>query len=360
MPSSTRSCACGQQVERLLGDRERVHAVLVGPQQQRRRLDQPVGVEQVHLRADGPAARGPRPGTRAVGVAADAHERVPHEVARRRVAARGQALAHGRPVREPAGVGDEAIQPRHRGGAERHPGRALQAFPPRALVHRVGHQHQPPGRQLARDDGAQEDQRARLVAAHERPRPAHVAAEARHHLRHPVRRVGMVGAVLGVAVQRQVREHEPEAVARAPPPAAPTRGARAASSAAARAGVPCRPRGRRPACRRGGGRGAASTRGRSYRHRPCSAPPTTAGSSRSPSPRWGRSRPSRCTCSSTRRSSGTSGRRSSPRWRSRPRCSPPRSRCSTSSPTAPPRTSPGCTAPAARRRPRSSAHRRCG
>src|SRR5688572_8141613 len=29
----------GQQVERLLGDRERVHRVLVGPQQQRRNLD---------------------------------------------------------------------------------------------------------------------------------------------------------------------------------------------------------------------------------------------------------------------------------------------------------------------------------
>jgi membrane dipeptidase len=37
----------GQQPQRLLGDRERVQAVLVGPQQQRRDVDQVVGVEQL-------------------------------------------------------------------------------------------------------------------------------------------------------------------------------------------------------------------------------------------------------------------------------------------------------------------------
>ena len=45
----------------------------------------------------------------------------------------------------------------------------------------------------------------------------------------------MARAVLGVAVQRQVREHEPEAVGRAPRPAARTRGATGRRSAAARA-----------------------------------------------------------------------------------------------------------------------------
>src|SRR5918999_4799905 len=39
----------GQQVERFLGQRQRVHDVLVRPQQQRRNLDQAVDVEQVGL-----------------------------------------------------------------------------------------------------------------------------------------------------------------------------------------------------------------------------------------------------------------------------------------------------------------------
>ena len=47
--------------------------------------------------------------------------------------------------------------------------------------------------------------------------------------------------------------------------------------------------------------------------------PTTARSSRSRCPRSARWPPSRCTCSSTRRSSATSARRSSPRSRSRRR-----------------------------------------
>jgi Na+-driven multidrug efflux pump len=51
-----------------------------------------------------------------------------------------------------------------------------------------------------------------VVAADQRPRPAHLAAEAGDHLGHPVRRVRVPRAVLGVAVQRQVGQHEAEAI----------------------------------------------------------------------------------------------------------------------------------------------------
>ena len=73
-------------------------------------------------------------------------------------------------------------------------------------------QHEPAGRELPGLHGAQQDQRADVVAADQRPRPAHLAAEAGDHLGHPVGRVGVARAVLGVAVQRQVGQHEPEAV----------------------------------------------------------------------------------------------------------------------------------------------------
>ncbi|MBA3328913.1 MAG: hypothetical protein H0T43_11490, partial [Solirubrobacterales bacterium] len=51
------------------------------------------------------------------------------------------------------------------------------------------------------------------MAADERVRPADLAAERRHDLGQPVQRVGVARAVLGVAMQRQVGQHEAEAVA---------------------------------------------------------------------------------------------------------------------------------------------------
>ena len=55
----------GQQVERLLGARQRVHAVLVGPQQQHRAVHVGVGVEQLALRARSGQCRAKRAQERA-------------------------------------------------------------------------------------------------------------------------------------------------------------------------------------------------------------------------------------------------------------------------------------------------------
>ena len=76
----------------------------------------------------------------------------------------------------------------------------------------VGHEHEPRRRELPGDDRAQEDLRARAVAADERVAAAGLAAEVRHDLGEPVDRVRVARAVLGVAVQRQVGQHEPEAI----------------------------------------------------------------------------------------------------------------------------------------------------
>ena len=66
-----------------------------------------------------------------------------------------------------------------------------------------------------RRDGVQDDLGAEVVAADQRPRPEHLGGEARDHVGEPVRRVGVARALLGVAVQRQVGQHDAEAVRRA-------------------------------------------------------------------------------------------------------------------------------------------------
>ena len=76
----------------------------------------------------------------------------------------------------------------------------------------VGHEHEPRRRELPGDDRPQEDLGPRAVAADERMAAARLAAELRHDLGEPVDRVRVARSILGVAVQRQVREHEPEAV----------------------------------------------------------------------------------------------------------------------------------------------------
>ena len=119
MPGSTRRCASGSRPSASSAIETRVQAVLVGPQQQRRHVDQAVGVEQVGLRAGRPAPGRARPGAGARGVAADVGEGVAHEVARGRVAARAQRLAGLGPERHPRGVRDHAVEPRHGAGARR-------------------------------------------------------------------------------------------------------------------------------------------------------------------------------------------------------------------------------------------------
>ena len=106
-----------------------------------------------------------------------------------------------------------------RGRGPAPPPRARRIATPRSARSRAGRRCSAfgistsrPGVSWRAGDGAQQDQRADLVAADERPRPAGVAAEAGEHLGEPLRRVGVARAVLGVAVQRQVGQHEPEAV----------------------------------------------------------------------------------------------------------------------------------------------------
>ena len=68
------------------------------------------------------------------------------------------------------------------------------------------------GEGCSRATASQQDLRPGVVAADQRPRPEHLRGEPGHHLGEPVERVGVVRAILGVAVQRQVRQHDAEAV----------------------------------------------------------------------------------------------------------------------------------------------------
>ena len=102
------------------------------------------------------------------------------------------------------------VQPRH---GRRPGGAARQAAAGRAPVQGGGHQHEPAGHEPAVEHRAQEQQRADVVPADARARPARVAQEAGQHLREPFGRVGVARAVLGVPVQREVGQHEAVAVA---------------------------------------------------------------------------------------------------------------------------------------------------
>src|SRR4051794_41924208 len=93
--------------------------VAVGPEQQRRRRDPRVDVEQLAARADGPRARERRPRAGEVGVAADVGERVADEVARRRVAADAEPRADLRRERAAGGGAEEAGGPGPAAGAGR-------------------------------------------------------------------------------------------------------------------------------------------------------------------------------------------------------------------------------------------------
>src|SRR4051795_12299669 len=112
----------------------------------------------------------------------------------------------------PGAVAEEPVEPGRGGGARGHPPDGAQRGALGRAVQAVGHEHELAGLQRPGLDRAQEDLGAEVVAADERARPGGVRAERRHHLGEPLQRVRVARAVLGVPVQRQVGEHDAEAV----------------------------------------------------------------------------------------------------------------------------------------------------
>ena len=184
MLGSTRSCPSRQQLERLFGARQRMHAVAVGPQQQHRHPQPRVEVEQLALGAARPAARGARPRAREAGVAGHVGEGLAEEVGRGGVAARAErdpALrAEGRGGR----VGEHHVEPGHGGRPGGDLDRRAQPAAGRRHVQAVGHQHQPRRREQAELDPAQQDLGAGVVAR----RPAGAARAPRPRSRPSPRR----------------------------------------------------------------------------------------------------------------------------------------------------------------------------
>ena len=263
MPASTRSCASGSRSSASSAACERVQRVLVGPQQQRRRgrsarsgraARGAARTRPARARTSPTSARGSRcrrrrrtrggrgrapPGSpRALSFTPSVGpERAPRAVAEHAVEARGPRAAR--------------VVARHARAARRRSRRPVQA---------VGHQRRAcAGCELRRLDaraaGPRRRGRGRRRAAAGR---ATSTAERGHHLGEPVERVRVARAVLGVAVQRQVGQHEPEAVAEVLDDRLPLAVAEERRVQRARAPARCPPRGRRRARRRGGGRGAAS------------------------------------------------------------------------------------------------------
>ena len=109
-------------------------------------------------------------------------------------------------------VGEQAVEPRDDRGARRQlPGGARPRVR-RPRVQAVGHQHHARRRDALAEDRAQQDLGAGVVAGEQRARAEHLGAEAAEHLGEPVERVGVAGPRLGVAVQRQVGQHDAKAV----------------------------------------------------------------------------------------------------------------------------------------------------
>jgi hypothetical protein len=111
----------------------------------------------------------------------------------------------------PVAVSASARAGHHR-RAGRQRARALGAAAHGPAVQRRGHQHEPAGRERPPADRLEQDHRAELMAADQRARAADVVQERAEQIGGPLGRVGVVRAVLGVAVQRQVGEHDPVAV----------------------------------------------------------------------------------------------------------------------------------------------------
>ena len=135
-----------------------------------------------------------------------------HEIARGGVAARGQAHAALGREHGARAVGEQPIEAGdgRRRAASRQAARSAGASG--GACRRLAISTSRDGRTRPLSDRVQQDLRAGVVAGEQRSRPEHLGGEAAEHLGEPVERVGVARAVLGVAVQRQVGEHDAEAV----------------------------------------------------------------------------------------------------------------------------------------------------
>ena len=165
MRGSTRSCGVGEQVERLLGDRQRVHRVLVGPQQQHR---------EVHPRRRRPAGPSARRAASAARPCAQERTRLPLPARsisawRTRSRAPGSSVTVrrsprlGRSTSAPARASSRS-QPGTTASAHRDAPGLLHAAARRLGVHRVRQQDELGRLQRAAGHRAQRQQRADAVA----------------------------------------------------------------------------------------------------------------------------------------------------------------------------------------------------
>ena len=206
-PSGSRSSASSAACTRMA-------RVLVGPQQQHRDVDA-AGRRR--------AARAARP--RGQRRASFAHERARFALpptsasawrTRSRAAGLERALSRTPrvgPQRDARAVRQRAVEAGHRADARDAPPARPTCGPRRrggaaASACRMSRA----GACAAARRARRTSSRAELVAADERPRAADVRAEAGDDLGQPVRRVRVARAVLGVAVQRQVGQHDAVAV----------------------------------------------------------------------------------------------------------------------------------------------------
>ena len=131
-----------------------------------------------------------------------------HQVARLRVALRGQLLAERRAKHQRSRVGQDDVQAWDRPEpAEEAPDGATTPER-RGPVEPVGHQDQSRRRQRAARAGDSRAQRqfgAEVVASDHHPRAAGLEAEPGQHLGEPLGGVRVARPILGVAVERQIR-----------------------------------------------------------------------------------------------------------------------------------------------------------
>ena len=210
MRGSTRSCASGRRLSAASAIVSGCARSVVGPEEQDGELHRAVGVEQVRVGAARPAARRLGPGAHAITT--EVHVRMADEVVHAGSAGGGEAVAAARAQRERGGAREGAVAAGDDRRADRDPARPLDAGAARARVHRVRQQHELRGRHPLLGDRPQRELRADAVAGDQRARPARVGEEAREHVGQPLRRVRVARTVLGVAVQRQVRQHDAVAV----------------------------------------------------------------------------------------------------------------------------------------------------
>ena len=139
-------------------------------------------------------------------------KRVAHQISRLGRVALGHAHPELGGEHQLGGVAEHAVHARQRAAERGQPPRFALARVLDGPVQAVGHQHQPARVELPAMTAC-----SRISAPASCPTtsglgPEHVVGEAAHHLGEPVDRVGVARAILGVAVQRQVGDHEPVAL----------------------------------------------------------------------------------------------------------------------------------------------------